>query len=272
MDIRFLVTSICTAVLFLAGYFVREYQNRGSSMASYQRQISQYINKSEESALEFLNDSVLISTLTAPSRSAGTKDIDQSLLQKLMYQPYSFCLYKNDHLVFWSNQSQVPQKPVLSEPGRKKAVKLSNGTFYAESYSVPGSGNQWICNVLIPIKLEYFPVNIHFKNQFPASDKIPETVRISMQPTSFPVVNDKEEPMFYLQGFGAQKVVFPLYSFLLFLMAFMSLALTVHHVARITSKRWSVIAGIAVLIAGIVIFRLLISASGLINQFNNIVF
>lgn len=272
MDIRFLVTSICTAVLFLAGYFVREYQNRGSSMASYQRQISQYIKKSEASALEFLNDSVLINTLTAPSRSAATKDIDQPVLQKLMDQPYSFCLYKNGHLVFWSNQSQVPQKPVFNEAGKKKAVKLSNGTFYAESYSIPGkSGNQWICNVLIPIKLEYFPANIHFKNQFPASVKIPETVRISLQPTSFPVLNEKEEPILYLQGFGGQKVVFPLYSFLLFLMAFLSLALTVHHVARITIKRWSVIAGIAVLIVGIVVFRLLISTSGLIDQFNDIV-
>ncbi|MBK7428022.1 MAG: hypothetical protein IPI60_13870 [Saprospiraceae bacterium] len=217
MDIRFLVTSICTAILFLAGYFVREYQNRGSSMASYQRQISQYIKKSEASALEFLNDSVLINTLTAPSRSAATKDIDQPVLQKLMDQPYSFCLYKNGHLVFWSNQSQVPQKPVLNEAGKKKAVKLSNGTFYAESYSIPGkSGNQWICNVLIPIKLEYFPANIHFKINFLPPLKSRKQFAFHCSQQVFRYLMKRKSLYFIFKDLVGRKLCFPFIHFYCF--------------------------------------------------------
>lgn len=276
MDKRFLYWASISAALFLSVIFLRNYFKGYSDLPGYAERISRYVRQAEARTGELLDNVPLVRKLCQDSgHGGGLQEKELAYLEGYYSAPFTICIYKDDRLLYWTNNRNIPEPEDLQRISEEPELNKT-GPVYLWSRKIPltsPDGDTRVYAVLlIPVKYEFYPERTHFKNHFPASEKIPAEIRTTKVETQYPVsLNDAGLPDFYLQSFRHSGASGRSWGFLLQLAAFLALCITFNRFCKLLGKRKGAFASVVALFAGIAGIRLLLEKSGLITWFDEAV-
>lgn len=193
----------------------------------------------------------------------------ERIIKELGSKPYTFFLTRGDSIVFWNNNSDLPQQedlPLLVKAENETLVKTPAGHFFL--LKRPHVGDMLYC--LIPVKYEFGSNKLMRPNNFPASSSIPTVVSLSNQVNSAYVIKSPKGSEIgslsapagveYKQPANIQMVLF-----LAFVLLYFSLAYNM--AAEIVKRRQGMPYAVVFMMATLCVFFALKFGFGLSNSF-----
>jgi two-component system, NtrC family, nitrogen regulation sensor histidine kinase NtrY len=187
---------------------------------------------------------------------------DEPLLQKFKKKPYSLFVYQElpdseRQLKFWSANYAFPTPEHFLQPDYGTPVTLGNGIFEFCRKTVKVNNTRITVACLLPLRWEYFIENDYLKKKFAAIPGMEKKYAVSPDPTIYPVKNSTGQILMYLQekkderntGYSAFVIITRLAS-VIFLLAM------VYVCASVIAKKRSVWLGLAILVTGFGVLRL----------------
>jgi two-component system, NtrC family, nitrogen regulation sensor histidine kinase NtrY len=243
--------------LFISSFAINAYLTGNSTTRILRNSIESFLQEREDDFQKLLRDELKIRRLSGKNYSLDElKDIIDKQYGILIYErnhPFS------EHLTFWSDQSSVLPDSMLLKPDGDYFVTLSNGQFEI----VKQTFNQMIpypltVIALIPVHWQYFISTDNLKPAFVGFSDAENRVRITQNPTTFPVKNHNGQTLFYLVrtvSYHAAK-----YSLLLLFVVFIGVLLflvVIHNMAHAIVEKYSRLKGIVFLVVVILCCRIL---------------
>ncbi len=164
----------CGALLVAA--LVMDFFTRPSiEINVHSKKIENYLHELEaEVEQEIVDKSFIKQCILSNPSSLSANSYDAKRIKNLANKPYTICIYKDQELVFWSNNLISPSKKHLTEfPKRTSSfVNLENGYYMMikETYLYPNMG-EFRVFALIPIKYEYPLETDYLLNDFAIENK-----------------------------------------------------------------------------------------------------
>ena len=181
---------------------------------------------------------------------------DFNSILNLSEQLYTIAVFQNDSLLFWTNNQAIPSPSEIAETTNTRSSKFierKNG-FYeliSQRYRDPAVGEFVVC-ALIPIKFNYNLESAYLKNEFVASNSIPQDYKLTTIENSFPIVTESGETLCYLShGANLISSAQMQIGLWLYLLAFLSLAVFFNNVSKYLIKNNHPWQGAAFLIVSI---------------------
>ena len=238
-------------MLFLAvaigyGYFL----NQSANFSKYAHQIEENLRLQEKEVAQFFENKSFLGRQMSPSNNLSLNQIedDFNYLKQLSRAPYSISVYREDSLVFWTNNQAFPPLEDIDRElpeQNRKLVKLKNGYYELVAQSFRDRDGFYSIFALLPIKHEYHLTSSYLKPIFEAGAHLSENLIVSREETDFPIFGKLGAPLFYLDAKGP--VVRPLQLLIqawLFAIGFILLGYFVHQYAlKIKETKGAMFAG-----------------------------
>ena len=243
--------------LFLASFAINAYLSGNATTGILRNSIESFLQQRENDFQKLIRNELKVRRLSDKNYSLGE-------LNDLMDKQYGILIYErnhpfSEHLTFWSDQSSVLPDSFLIKPDGNYFVNLSNGQFeiikhsYNEMLPYPLT-----LMALIPIRWQYFISPENLKPAFVGFPSADIRVRITTDPTPFPVRNQQGKALFYLvktDSYHAAK-----YSIFLLLVVFtgvLLLLVVIHNMAHAIAENYNRWAGIIFLILTLLFIRII---------------
>lgn len=228
MDKRIYIYSIFS-VLFIGLAFWKDIKNtKEHNLSIYAQEIQQTLSVHEEQAAAvtkaFAQNPDLLSHVDKFQSAIGKQSISE-----LANKPFTILIFQGKKLCAWSNNRTVVSADV--EEGFKELNEgyyfISKQTYNADYQSV----------TLIPIRWSYKIKNQEYlKNNFIASETIPEAVKITEKNTPFSVTSSKGQSLYLDANENASNINAQYQLFVLMLIAILFLCAFINHVSRVLGK------------------------------------
>jgi len=255
---------LAAIILLTASSITNYYLGSSASIKWVRNSIQSFLQEREADFEKITKDSIFLTNL------AG-QQYTKMQLDELVDKKYGIFIFekKSDGLQmlkFWSDQQSVLPDSLLKKPDGRQFLRLSNGQYeFIKQEHKTTHGRSLILIALIPIRWQYYISPPNLKPEFVEYPNAENRVRITMQPTDFPVKNGLGKTLFYLdkiESYHAAK-----YSWVLLLMGFagvLLLLVVVHNLARTIADKFGSFAGSAFLVGFVLIVR------GIIYYFPNL--
>jgi len=250
-----------------------------ANLVSYAQRIERYLQKNEAEVMALLSDDEFIQWYWNGIKKLAVEEQKkaQNHLQQFSDKPYNVCFYQNDSLVFWLNNRVLPDKKqlnaLLAKPEMDSLFELDNGYYQIIKKPIEKeNGNRGFFLGLIPIHHNYLLESDYLKNRFLAQDfSIPKAIVLSDTPTSFPVKTKEGKALFWIKA----KMDFKdksqqRFLLIMYLLAFISLAILINDLAIILVKKYRPWIGAAFLIATVFGIRILSVQLGFSSNFSDL--
>jgi two-component system nitrogen regulation sensor histidine kinase NtrY len=243
--------------LFIAAYGINAYLSGNSTTRILRNSIESFLQERENDFQKLTRNELKI-------RRLSDKNYSLAELNDLLDKQYGILIYErnhpfSEHLTFWSDQSSVLPDSFLFKPDGNYFANLSNGQFEIIKHSFNKMLPYPLTVIaLIPVRWQYFISTENLKPAFVGFSSAEIRVRITSNPSPFPVRNREGETLFYLvktESYHAAK-----YSLFLLLVVFtgvLLLMVVIHNMAHAIAEKYSRIAGIIFLVLTILCFRII---------------
>jgi two-component system, NtrC family, nitrogen regulation sensor histidine kinase NtrY len=234
--------------LFVAAFAINSYLSGNSTTRVLRNSIESFLQERENDFQKLMKNELKV-------RRLSDKNYSLTELNDLMDKQYGILIYErnhpfSEHLTFWSDQSSVLPDSILLKPDGNYFLNLSNGQFEVIKHSF-GQMVPYPLTVLalIPVRWQYFISPENLKPAFVGFSSAENRVRITANPTPFPVRNLEGKTLFYLVktvSYHAAK-----YSLLLLLVVFTGVLLflvVIHNMAHAIVENYGRLEGIIFLI------------------------
>ncbi len=243
--------------LFIAAYGINTYLSGNSTTRILRNSIESFLQERENDFQKLIRNELKV-------RRLSDKNYSLAELNDLMDKQYGVLIYErnhpfSEHLTFWSDQSSVLPDSFLLKPDGNYFANLSNGQYeiikhsYNEMLPYPLT-----VLALIPIRWQYFISTENLKPAFVGFPSAENRVRITSNPTLFPVRDREGQNLFYLiktESYHPAK-----YSLFLLLVVFtgvLLLMVIIHNLAHAIAENYNRLAGIIFLVLTILCFRII---------------
>ncbi|HXB07355.1 MAG TPA: HAMP domain-containing sensor histidine kinase [Puia sp.] len=254
-------------VLFISGYFLNLYFSSDASVSVLRNSIQSFLQQRENDFTRTAKDTAYIHRLAA-NRYSKTD------LEKILKKEYGVFLYKVDStgnaatLAFWSDQRSMPSAAILTGADGSGFVQLSNGQYDYIRTTIPAdTGRPLIALALIPIRWQYFISATNLNPEFVDISSAEDRVQIVTDATDFPVLDYKDNILFYLQkkpNYHASAHNWPIP--LVILLGTFLVLIIIHNISHTIRERWGAAWGIGFLVSVILLLRIMIYVSpGILN-------
>lgn len=191
--------------LFISAIGYNLYVNRENNLKAYQAEIETYLHTQEREVEAIMTDHPFIHRITgAEGESLTQRNSDLEKLKNLAAEDFTIYITVKDSIIFWNNNlTSLPEITRNFDSGdrRYEFIKDQNGFYELISQTnLDPTLGQYNIHALIPIKYNYRLDSDYIKDQFIANDQIPNLVSLSDEYTDFPVYNNKEKLLFYLDA------------------------------------------------------------------------
>lgn len=245
-------------LLYLLSFLLNNLNLVRSGLKQEWKKLEQYIQHNQQ---EFEK---LVSNTEFLQRLASRQETNEEY-HRLVEYPFGFFLAKQritgeNEIIFWSNQEAIPPMDLYEKPDGQYFLKLDNGYYTAckKTFTFSKGADRTIVFALIPVQYDFFIQTDYLPNKFVYSEKA--SLKIAIAPdevTPYPVKDISGKVLFYIKekythpASGLLNIVFwlRLTAALLFL-------LFLHLAAEKQTKERGVLWGMAVLAAGLFIFRI----------------
>lgn len=242
--------------LFVAAFAINAYLSGNSTTRILRNSIESFLQERENDFQKLIRNELKI-------RRLSDKNYSLAELNDLVDKQYGVLIYErnhifSEHLTFWSDQSSVLPDSFLLKPDGNYFTTLSNGQFEVIKHSF----NQMLpypltVVALIPVRRQYFISTDNLKPEFVGFSSAENRVRITANPSPFPVKNREGQTLFYLvktESYHAAK-----FSILLLLVVFsgvLLLMVVIHNMAHGIAEKYNSLAGIGFLVVTLVCIRI----------------
>jgi two-component system, NtrC family, nitrogen regulation sensor histidine kinase NtrY len=243
--------------LFIAAFAINAYLSGNSNTRILRNSIESFLQERENDFQKLTRNELKI-------RRLSDKNYSLAELNDLVDKQYGVLIYErnhlfSEHLTFWSDQSSVLPDSFHLKPDGNYFATLSNGQFEV----IKRSFNRLLpypltVVALIPVRWQYFISPENLKPAFVGFSSAENRVRITANPSPFPVRNREGQTLFYLvktESYHAAK-----FSILLLLVVFagvLFLMVVIHNMAHAIAEKYSRLAGIVFLVLTLVCIRII---------------
>ncbi len=182
--------------------------NHSSKLDKYKTQIEEELHRQETSVRRFFDNKAFIHRLLEPDKHADPQQLsnDYEYMQRLAKEPYTILIYRDDKLIFWSNQYATPPPDAILEftrEGHTTFVKGKNGHYLLRKQAVSGQPfGEYNLVAMMPIKYDYKLKSDYLKDRFVVDKNIPHNITVSSQQSEFPVLTKRGQAICYLGADG----------------------------------------------------------------------
>jgi two-component system, NtrC family, nitrogen regulation sensor histidine kinase NtrY len=243
--------------LFISSFAINAYLGGNSTTRTLRNSIESFLQERENDFQKLIRNELKI-------RRLSDKNFSLTELEDLIDKQYGILIYErnhpfSEHLTFWSDQSSVLPDSMLLKADGNYFVTLSNGQFEIIKHSfVQMVPYPLTVIALIPVRRQYFITVENLKPGLVGFPSAENRVRITANPTQFPVKNREGQTLFYLaktESYHAAK-----FSLLLLLVVFTGVLLllaVIHNMAHALVEKYGRIPGIAFLVLTLLALRVL---------------
>ncbi len=252
---------LLAGLFFLCGFAINYFSNRTINPKKYADLLEASLHQQENAIQNYFRDTEFL-------ENAIQDRLPIEQLKMLDVQSYTLCIYREDSLVFWSNNKVLPYSTEI-EPIRtqvSKMVKLQKGRYqFIKDRYTASDGNAYTLTALIPVYYEYATENDYFQNGF-APATIPKYVNISPKGTR--IRTTAGQPLFHItvKDKGGRKSL-PRQALFFYLSAFFMVIMALTYFCLAVIRRYDSWIGVplfVVLVAGV---RFLVSRFGFTSSF-----
>lgn len=195
---------IVCGFLFVGHILLNYFFSESASLNTYAKSIEIILHKQEKQVLEVEKDIPFLKRQVVGMAKLPLKDQqrDANKILHLGEQIFNIALYKNDSLIFWTNNRVfLPNSIKPSRLADLQLKKLKNGHYVIKRKQLELFENEWYDFVsFIPIKNEYNLPSEYLRNTFIGDQSIPTAVDICQTPTAFPIRAQNTKVISYLQN------------------------------------------------------------------------
>jgi signal transduction histidine kinase len=243
--------------LLIAAVGINAYLSGNSTTRILRNSIESFLQERENDFQKLIRDELKI-------RRLSDKNYSLAELSDLMDKQYGILIYErnhpfSEHLTFWSDQSSVLPDSMLLKPDGNYFVNLSNGQYEIIKHSFEQMLPYPLTVIaLIPVRWQYFISPENLKPAFVEFPSAENRVRITANPSPFPVRDREGQTLFYLVksfSFHAAK-----YSLILLLVVFtgtLLLLVVIHNMAHAIVEKYNRLAGVVFLVLTLLCLRII---------------
>ncbi len=271
------ITGALILSFFALAFGLEFFFTKDRNLHSYQLRIEDALHKTEEEIDDlFADTSWLLRQYSkeAPIQTLLSEDMEK--LSLLTDKNYNICLYRNEELVFWTNNrvflspSQVKE---MTDMKRKSTfLELPNG-YYELRKMVLKDGNHYdyFAVALIPVRNKFAQESEYLINQFTGQKNIPKAIDITDKITDFSIKTKEGNTLTYLQATRNFKDTSQQKLLLLFyLLAFVSLGVLLNGIAVTIVRKYKPWIGAAFLVSTVFLLRWLSIALNFKDGFSDL--
>ncbi len=165
--------------------------------------------------------------------------------EKLLSYPFSVFAFKQDSLIYWNNNSVIPQQQIEYFHKGYNFFKFRNGFYVIWKKNIGDTSSQQHHDhlvVMIPIKYQYSTENDYLRPDFAKSFNLPDYLDVSMEPLpgSLGVNSPDKQVIFYLSVNSLIKANETNYWIVLFFfLGFLFLIFSIHNLLQLLPIRKS---------------------------------
>jgi len=265
---RFSFWAFLAAIASLqVAYFSYQYQQNHPSLSSLAAKIQHYLHKQENQMEEDLRDTVLVNELL-------NQTIDEKRLKWLNEKPYELLLYKDDSLLFWSDNKALPTEKQLNGTLYDRLIHLKNAYYEIVKNPISLSSNENFQLIgLLPVKYDYPIDNQYLKSKIAFPINTPGYLAFSTHETlgSKVILNEEGDTLFYIYFEGLISSPEPGIMVKVFLLLFLFFSvLFIDRIANEMAKRAGPVAGLIFLASFLILIRFLMLQNLDLNYIKNL--
>ena len=249
-----------TLCLFATAFGLDYYFSKNTNLHYYAKQLNSRVAEQLVRIDDLLSDEAYLDRQFTGAR-ASDSDLDR--LRTLDEAPFNLTLYAGDSLVFWSNnnaflnaQQLADIRYRLDEPAR--LLTLDNGRYLVRGHALAtGPEGPRMAVSLIKVYHQYALNSPYLRDQFALVNNVPEEVHLSDVATEVALVADGTT-YGHLRASGVfhdarqRKILLAI-----FLLAFLSLGITINGIAQWLVHRYRAWIGSGFLLGAVISLRLL---------------
>jgi len=233
---------LISALILLIGAFVYGgYLKWSLDLDRYCDQIEEDLKEREKEVKLFFEDKEFHNRqINNGPKLLLIQESDFTYLKKLGESNYSLSIYREDSLVFWTNNQAFPDPGEIARisPERNsKLVQLKNGFYEQISQTFRDTEGPYSILALIPIRDQFEISSDYLRPYFAAGKDIPLNLKIQQEASAYPVLGDRGTPLFYLSADGPvihqRQLILQLW---LFFIGFIVLGAFIHKYATYLKK------------------------------------
>ncbi|HKB43449.1 MAG TPA: hypothetical protein VKC90_03635, partial [Chitinophagaceae bacterium] len=187
---------ILAAILFSFSFAFNKLYTNPTSFVQEVRVAQKYLQQQQKDFNSFLHDTLLVKKLLS-------NDVSKNEFDYFTSRKYGIFLYRinasgNWGLASWSNQLVVPPINAFARPDGEYFMHLVNGYYIVEKKTININNEPVLAFALILIHSEFFLETEYLQQKFAFSKTANERVKLSEEPTRFPVKGIDGKTAFYL--------------------------------------------------------------------------
>ena len=256
------LTGALILFFFMLAFGLEFFFTKERNLQTYQTRIQNNLHEIEAEADALFNDTTwLLRQFSDETPLQGILQKDLEKLATLTDKPYNFCLYRNDELVFWTNNRVFLTAAQVSEMRKmtQKSVflEMPNGHYeLRKSVLKDGHYFDYYAVALIPVHNNFALQSDYLINRFSGLENIPKAVDISSVPTDYPIRTKEGTTLTYLIAKGDFKDTSQQKLLLIFyLLAFITLGVLLNDIAVTIVRRYKPWIGAAFLVSTVFLLR-----------------
>ena len=228
---------LLTIIFSVLAIVFDNFTKQAINIKKYKSVIESYLHEQEDKVEQIFNNQDFVQEQLNTDTSVKLSENGISVLQELAKEQFTFCIYKQDSLVFWSNNRILPHLVDIQTKSTNrsvKSVKLQNGYYQRikQSFTNDQFGEYTLLG-LIPIKYEYQLESDYLKSEFATKTEIPSEIKLVNYKTDYIIHGRDKNPLCYLnvegEIFDRKQLQ---YSLFLYLIAFIFLAMLINSMAK----------------------------------------
>lgn len=232
------------------------------NLHAYQNQIQSRLHDLEAEVDELFADTAwLLRQFNSDKVLPTILSKDMSRLESLTDKSYNVCLYRNDELVFWTNNrtflSPYQVTRMLNTNDESSFIELSNGYYEMRKEVLRrGKYKDLVAVALIPVRNKFALQSDYLINHFSGIKNIPKAVDMTKSPTEIPLRTSEGKVLTYLtakndfKDTSQQKLLLVFY-----LLAFITAGVLLNNIAVSIVKKYKPWYGAAFLVATVFLLR-----------------
>jgi len=271
------ITGALILFFFALAFGLEFFFTKDRNLHSYQLQIQGSLHDTESEVDELFADTPWLLrqySKEIPPQILLSEDMEK--LSLLTDKSYNICLYRNEELVFWTNNrvflSPIQVKDMIAMKKKSKFIELPNG-FYELRKMILKDGNHYdyYAIALIPLRNKFAQESEYLINQFTGQKNIPKAIDISADATDFPIQTKEGNTLTYLKALrdfkdtSQQKLLLIFY-----LLAFVTLGVLLNGIAVTIVRKFKPWIGAAFLVSTVFLLRWLSIALNFKDGFSDL--
>jgi len=271
------LTGALILFFFVLAFGLEFFFTKDRNLHSYQLQIESSLHDTEEEVDELFADTAWLLrqySKEIPPQTLLSEDMEK--LSLLTDKNYNICLYRNEELVFWTNNrvflSPNQVKAMVDMKEKSKFLELPNG-FYELRKMVLKDGNyyDYFAVALIPIRNKFAQESEYLINQFTGQKNIPKAIDITEEVTDFSIKTKEANTLTHLKALrdfkdtSQQKLLLIFY-----LLAFVTLGVLLNGISVTIVRKYKPWIGAAFLVSTVFILRWLSIALNFKDGFSDL--